>query len=182
MDEKLVYNLVTYGLEDLIEKLEIQPISGSTKMFIGQNISSLNTYEYSTRFLGRCFEIDIRQFDAIPSAVVMTTKLHIYIYINLPGQFSNADSKSKVEIKIRNKLFIEVTYEVLKMNFEKSCRKYSHELTYDKCKFAAAEEAMHANLGCAVPHMNSKLPVCSNKSSINQVMKENICISSFIFN
>jgi hypothetical protein len=122
MDEKLVYKSVTYGLENLLEKLEIQLISGSTKMFIGQNISSLNTHVYSTRFVGRCFEIDIRQFAEIPSAVVMTTKLHIYIYINLHGQFSNADSKSKVEVKIRNTLFIEVTYEVLKINFEKSCR------------------------------------------------------------
>ena len=182
MDEKIVYNSVTYGLEDLIEKLEIQLISGSTKLFMETNFSSLNTFEIFTKSLGRCFEIDFGQFDASPNNVQITTKLHTYIYINLPGQFSNEDSTSKVEVKIRNRLFIEVTYEVLKMNFEKSCKKYPGKLTYDKCKFAAAEDTMRANVGCVVPYMNSKLPICSNKSSMNQVKKENICISSFIFN
>ena len=74
MDEKIVYNSVTYGLEDLIEKLEIQLISGSTKLFMETNFSSLNTFEIFTKSLGRCFEIDFGQFDASPNNVQITTK------------------------------------------------------------------------------------------------------------
>ena len=142
---------------------------------MGQNWSILKFHKILTRHLSRCFKIYFGQFDAIPTAVKITTKLQTYIYINLPGQFSNNAAKSKVELKIKNRLSIEVTYEVLKMNFEKCCKKYPGKLPYDRCKFDAFEDTMQAN--CTVPYMNSKLPICTNKSTINPVKKLKSCMT-----
>ena len=59
--------------------------------------------------LGRCFEIqiDISKKSAVAS-VEFLTNFPVYIYVNMPGQTTNEDSKSKVEVKMKQRLFIDV--------------------------------------------------------------------------
>ena len=169
MDEKRVYNLITYDLQNLIEKLEIKLSSGLSHIFIGQNLSSLVVFQIFTKSLGCCFEIDIGQFETSAADIQITTKHHLYIYINLPGQFSSDDSRSKLEAFIGDKLYIDVTYEVLKMKYEKTCQKYPGSLTYDKCIFSAIEDSYKTKLGCTVPFILSNLSICRNHTLIKQV-------------
>ena len=126
--------------------------------------------EILSRSLGRCFEIDLGQFDEGVRSVEIVTNLQAYVYINLPGQFNNDDSKSKVEIKMNKKLFIEVTYEVLKMNFENDCRKYKDDFTYDFCTFHFMDTIMKKRVGCTVPYHTSDLTVCKSRNESIQVV------------
>ena len=98
------------------------------------------------------------------------TTLPTYAYINLPGQYFNWDSNSKVEIYIGKSLFIEATYDVILMNFEDSCVKYTRENTYDLCNTEALTNFMEKHVGCTIPFAESHLTIC-RKNETKKVSK-----------
>ena len=42
------------------------------------------------------------------ASVEFLTRVPVYIYVNMPGQTTNEDSKSKVEVKMKQRLYIDV--------------------------------------------------------------------------
>lgn len=58
--------------------------------------------------LGRCHQIQIKADNKPVSAVEFIAKVPIYIYVNMAGQFTNENSKSKVEVKVQQRLYIDV--------------------------------------------------------------------------
>ena len=61
--------------------------------------------------LGRCHQIQIKADNKPVSAVEFIAKVPIYIYVNMAGQFTNENSKSKVEVKVQQRLYIDVRIE-----------------------------------------------------------------------
>ena len=57
-------------------------------------------------------------------SVSLVTFVPIYLYVNIPGQFHNGDSYSKIEVLLHECLFIELTYEILIQNDASTCRKF----------------------------------------------------------
>ena len=72
----------------------------------------MTTFEVFMTTLGRCFEITMNfSGSAKPvAAVEFLTRVPVYIYVNMPGQTTNEDSKSKVEVKLKQRLYIDVTF------------------------------------------------------------------------
>ena len=58
--------------------------------------------------LGRCFEIEMKIPNLAISNVEIFTNTPVYIYVVMPGQFTNEASKSKVETKMKQRLYIDV--------------------------------------------------------------------------
>ena len=65
--------------------------------------------------LGRCFELKLDLIDIAVASVEFEANFPIYIYVNMPGQTTNENSKSKVEVKMQQRLFIDVKF-VLQKN------------------------------------------------------------------
>ena len=62
-----------------------------------------------------------------------------------------------------------VTYEILKTNFDKNCRKYSNSFvgSYDECKINAVEKMLQVKLNCTVPFLMKSGPLCEGKAARN---------------
>ena len=74
--------------------------------------------------LGKCFEINLEQFQEPLGYVRFKLKMSSYIYVNSMGQFLDRDSKSKVQVKLGNCLWIELTYEMINRTLEGTCRRW----------------------------------------------------------
>ena len=86
--------------------------------------SNLNSREIRSPNYGKCFEIDLSKLNQTIESVSLETLLPIYVYVNIPGQFHNGDSYSKIEVTLRQCLFIELSYEILIQNDHSSCRRW----------------------------------------------------------
>ena len=72
---------------------------------------AIKTKEIKVLTLGKCFEVDLLQFAEPFDYVFLTLKLPGYVYVNIKGNFFNADSYSKVEVKLKHCTFeIEGTF------------------------------------------------------------------------
>ena len=120
--------------------------------------------------LGKCFEISLDQFQEPLAHVLIYTKLPAYIYTNIAGQFRHSDSYSKVEVKPKHSLFIELSYEVIMQNEDTACKRYL-TATYDACCEREAEKEMQKRLNCTVPFTNSpgNLSICTEKDKTSKV-------------
>ena len=132
--------------------------------------------------LGKCFEMHIRQFGEPVMSIELLLNLPAYIYVNLKGQFRKSDSYSKVEIKLKEKLYIELLYEIVIKNEPILCKNYEKE-TYDHCCEKAAEDYMRGALNCTVPYINSptNLSVCRDSEKSGQVRHEKANKNIIIF-
>ena len=82
---------------------------------------NITTREIRYLNMGKCFEINLDQFDEPLGYIEFYLKMSGYIYVNSEGQFHNRDSFSKVEVKLGNCLWIELTYEVINQTMEATC-------------------------------------------------------------
>ena len=87
--------------------------------------------------------------------------MSLYVFINLPDQFYHEDARSKVQMNPGESLFIEVTYDLLRINNDPACRKYEDQDLYDSCKMDQVGNILEETLGCSVPFQeNRSCDVC----------------------
>ena len=116
-NEREIFEDVTFSFDDIVKNVTIRfPMKRKNKKgerrkktvepkdIASKEIRYLNT--------GKCFEINLDQFGEPLGYIEFYLKMSGYIYVNSGGQFHNRDSFSKVEVKLGNCLWIELTYEV----------------------------------------------------------------------
>lgn len=84
-------------------------MSGEKHKYTKSTIQEITTYVVFFSTLGRCFELKIDFSHQAVASVELMTNFPVYIYVNMPGQTTNEDSKSKVEVKMKQRLFIDVS-------------------------------------------------------------------------
>ena len=92
----------------VIRNVNIKLANGEKKKYDTNNLSNITSFELFFTTLGRCFEIEISFSNLAIASVEIITNTPVYIYVNMPGQITNEDSKSKVEVKMKQRLFIDV--------------------------------------------------------------------------
>ena len=126
MDEREIFEKVTFSFNDIVENITIRfPMKrNNTKGERRKRTvkpENIPTREIRYLNMGKCFEINLDQFDEPLGYIEFYLKMSGYIYVNSEGQFHNRDSFSKVEVKLGNCLWIELTYEVINQTMEGTC-------------------------------------------------------------
>ena len=126
MNERKIFEKVTFSLNDIVENITIRfPMKrNNTKGERRKRTvkpENIPTREIRYLNMGKCFEINLDQFDEPLGYIEFYLKMSGYIYVNSEGQFHNRDSFSKVEVKLGNCLWIELTYEVINQTMEATC-------------------------------------------------------------
>ena len=85
--------------------------------------------------------------------------------------FNNADSTSKLEVKLGEKLYMEMSYDILKSNFGENCKTYSNIDkidTYDNCVTSEIEKRSIEQFNCSLPFIkiSTQYSVCKGKDAI----------------
>ena len=95
-------------LLSVIRNINIKFATGEKLEYNESSVTSITTAEVFQTTLGRCHQIQIKADNKPVSAVEFIAKVPIYIYVNMAGQFTNENSKSKVEVKVQQRLYIDV--------------------------------------------------------------------------
>ena len=142
-----------------------------TAPYTNDSFDLLNITEIGYRTFGRCFEIQMSgELDSL-YYVDFVIKKSIYIYFGTPHNFNNADSQSKLEVKLGQKLYMDISYDILKSNFGDNCKTYSRINdvdTYDNCVTSEIEKKTKEKFNCSVPF--NKIPslyaVCKGEAAV----------------
>ena len=148
-----IFTYVTYNFSDLIDTLSFQLENGETLSF--NNPTDLEARTIKDPVFGRCFEIKMKK-----NVVIVDIKFRrsIYIYINVPFQFMDSTSRTKIQANLNEDLFLDTNYEIIKNNFGKHCRKYSNTNFggYDRCELIHQDRYIRAKYNCTVPYFSKK--------------------------
>ena len=172
-----VFDMVAHKLEEIVEHIEFLMVHNGreqkTKLSGKQVELILEAREILNPTYGRCFEVDLAKLNQTIESVSIVTFVPIYLYVNIPGQFHNGDSYSKIEVLLHECLFIELTYEILIQNDASTCRKFNQSETYDECSERVALENLTSQFGCTAPYLASPpcLPICQGQDKAKQVEK-----------
>ena len=101
MDAREVFEEITHDKEELIESMDVGfPMNEQKQTSITLTAEEIKDNKINYRNLGKCFEVDLAQFAEPLEYVRIKLKLDGYLYVNMKGNFFNADSYSKVEVKL----------------------------------------------------------------------------------
>ena len=92
----------------MIRNINIKFATGDKLEYNETFIKNITTAEVFQTTLGRCHQIQIQADNKAVTSVEFITHVPVYIYVNMPGQFTNVNSKSKVEVKVQQRLYIDV--------------------------------------------------------------------------
>ena len=164
-------------LEDLLESYIIHFKTGTELQYYSRDqFKNLNTHQIRFMTYGRCFQVRMGSSQDNVFFVDIVSKMPLYVFLNLPGQFYHEDARSKIQVNTGESLFLDVTYEVLKINNDPSCSHYDRD-SYDRCKLDQVGHFLDKNLGCTVPFMeNTTSAMCRNETAglASQIFKDRI--------
>ena len=167
LDGRTIFRSVTHNFSDIVESLTVRFKGGGKSVYAG-SFENLNITEKGQPTFGRCFEIYFMNKSDNVYDVTITFYKTIYIYFNLPQQFWNDDYKSKIQANVGEKLYLDITYDILKNNFAQNCKSYDYN-SYDLCKETEVEKEIINKFDCTVPFFTtSKYKLCSEKEARNQ--------------
>ena len=132
LDGRMIFKTVTHNFSDLVETFIVYFDTGGKTDYTG-SFKDLDVREKAHFTFGRCFEIHFLNKSHSVQSVDIHFSKSIYVYFNMPNQFYNDDSKSKLVAHVGEKLFLDITYEILKNNIGKTCKSYNDK-SYDFCK------------------------------------------------
>ena len=175
MDGITIFEKVTFELSDLIHSIEIQYHNGKVVRWLKEDFDSLDPKPKTVSNIkyGRCYELEVFTYNQ----TLYYTEIHLLrdleIYIDIPFQFYT-NTRSRIFANVDEKLYIKVSFEILKINHGHNCRKYSDSYSgsYDHCKESDMEEKIQAKFNCSIPSMKSqaenlcKGPVTKNASQV----------------
>ena len=104
----------------MIRNINIKFATGDKLEYNEESIRSISTAEVFQTTLGRCHQIEIDAASKAVSNVEFIANVPVYIYVNMAGQFTNENSKSKVEVKVHQRLYIDVKKFVIKKGVMKN--------------------------------------------------------------
>ena len=149
-----IFNFVTYNLPDLISRIEIFYANGKKITVLEDEFDVMAPRTVSSLYYGRCYEFALQFKHESPIIYFsMLLKRDLEIYFEFPLQFY-ANSKTRFFAKYTEKMSIQVTYEIMKFNYDKTCRKYSLESfdgSFDQCKMTDIERKIQSEFNCTIP-------------------------------
>ena len=162
----MVFKSVTHNFSDLVETFIVYFDTGGKTDYIGTgSFKDLDVREKAHFTFGRCFEIHFLNKSHSVQSVDIHFSKSIYVYFNMPNQFYNDDSKSKLVAHVGEKLFLDITYEILKNNIGKTCKSYNDK-SYDFCKATEIKRRILNRFNCTVPFLyTSKYKLCNTNIS-----------------
>ena len=187
LDGHSIFRFVTYDLSDLLQRFSVRFKSGNWTEYTDKDaFKSMNVTERGHKSSGRCFEIKYAEsFDNVFKVQIILKK-SVRIYLSMMNFFYNENSKSRfkanvgenlglcsITYKLESHLILinfftglEITYEILKSNFDKRCKFYDYNITYDDCKASYYEQKVLDKFNCTVPYkLNSEYKICKGKSN-----------------
>ena len=95
------------------------------------------------------------------------TKIDAYVFVSIINNFYNEDTRSKIMIKVGERLFIDVNYENLYTYDDASCRTYSHKSneSYDRCKWKSVGDMVYKKFKCSLPYVDTGHPFCKGNKT-----------------
>ena len=139
---------MTFELSDLIHSIEIQYHNGKGVRWLKEDFDSLDPKPKTVSNIkyGRCYELEVFTYNQ----TLYYTEIHLLrdleIYIDIPFQFYT-NTRSRIFANVNEKLYIKVSFEILKINHGHNCRKYSDSYSgsYDHCKESDMEDTLTTN-------------------------------------
>ena len=104
-----IYNSVTYNLSELLTSFSIRYEDEPDWLTFSGDFIDLNFKEIGSIHFGRCFEIDIKRKNKKENIykLKMIYKKSAMVFIILPWQLLNIYSKSKFQVNLGFKFFID---------------------------------------------------------------------------
>ena len=172
------------NFSDLVKFLSVTNLQNWQKTDYSRSFENLKVAEKSYLTFGRCFEIQPMKETDIVWSIKMIFLKPIYIYVNMPNQFFNVNNaRSKLQANVGQKLYMEITYEILKENYAKTCKFYDLN-AFDNCHIAEIEKRILKKFNCTVPFLtNPEHKVCSSNKNYKKASKYStpplLCNSGF---
>lgn len=108
----------------------VPKVKGITVQFkTGKRLKTFKDFNITVqgnRLYGKCYEISFSNNFENVFFVDIIPRMSVNIYLNLPHQFWNLDSKSKIQAKSGKTLFLDVSYDIFRSNFDEKCKNYEH--------------------------------------------------------
>ena len=148
MDALTVFKLVTYDLHELTSSIEIRYNNAVVDEI---HSTELKPKTVSSAHYGRCYELSLYYKDLDYYSIFPRRNLEVYL--NFPSQFY-ANEKARFFVKSTEKMSLHLIYEIIKFNYDKTCRKYSlesYEGSFDQCKMSDIEQRIKSKFNCTVP-------------------------------
>ena len=101
-------------------------------------------------------------------------KQNLQTYFNTPFQFLT-NSRLRVASEASKRIYVQVTYEILRSNHDPYCRKYawnSYAGSYDQCKESDLEIKIKTKFNCSVPFVGTKPGTLCHGSVAKKASKE----------
>ena len=134
LDGITIYKYVTYNVSELLNSIDMLYNNGKKEKVSNDNLDSLKSRTINSLEYGRCYEL---VFNSVYSIlyVDVNIKRNLEIYIDIPLHFYT-NSKSRIFANTGKRIYITVTYEILKNHFDPNRRDYSsiYAGSYDECK------------------------------------------------
>ena len=174
------YHEVTFGLEEIIESVEVHLdryfqgaemitliVNSTTGVSPCQNIDKIDKKVFLTReyyFNGNCYSLGM--LDCLhlagPLEVIISLKLDVDVFIHHPGQIMSPNSRSRVRILPNREVKVSVTHETVQMLDDfGTCTNTFPEGSYDNCVYQQLTSRMLKEIGCTVPWVPDKSQICT---------------------
>ena len=181
LDGITIYKYVTYNMSELLNSIDILYDNGKKEKVSNDNLDSLKPRTINSLEYGRCYEL---VFSSIYNSILyidVNIKRNLEIYIDIPLHFYTS-SKYRIFANAEKRIYITVTYEILKINFGRNHRDYSsiYAGSYDECKTFYMEDMVQGKYNCTVPSMTKSGNICVGPVAKN-ASKTCRVIGSFIF-
>ena len=163
IDERIaLFERVTYNLTDLINSIKIGYKSGKIVNLFKEDFDSFKPVTISNIKYGRCYDLIL--FDNVDDDlyyVKFQLVRDLEIYVDIPHHFYT-NTRSRIFANASENLYMKVSYEILKINHDKNCKKYAkvYSGSYDECKETDMEDKILATLNCSVPSMRPSENIC----------------------
>ena len=142
LDGITIYEKVTYNFTDFVREIELLYQNGKKIKFKHDDLLSLQTGITATQKYGRCYELDVfkNRNHSLTSATMYINR-DLGVYIDLPFQYYT-NARNRMFAKKNEYMHRKVNYEILIINHDEDCKKYSesYDGSYDQCKASFINE------------------------------------------
>ena len=166
MDAINIFEYVTFNLSDLISSIEVRYQNGVEKEVQSDKFDSIEPKPRTigSQGYGRCYGLDLFSDNLSLFYAQVRLKKDLEMFFDIPHHFYT-NSRPRLIANTKERLYVQVTYEILKINYGHNCKKYSPSYTgsFDECEKIDMEEKIMKQLNCTVPFLMKPGNMCVGK-------------------
>ena len=166
MDGRTIFDAVTYNMSELISEIEIRYQNGKIVLISENNLDAAKPRMISSQNGGRCYELTLRQRELSLFYIQVRMKRDLEIFFDLPFHFYT-NSRPSINANATQRMYLQVGYEILKINHDKNCKIYSDSYagSFDECKVTDLESKIKTKFNCSVPFLMKEGPLCEGEDT-----------------